>query len=167
MLLINKIRVIAANGLVVFAALSMASVATAVEVPGKVIYKMPSRELVTRDVSLDVPPMGQGKVIWKSANSQMESHAFKTTKKNGRITFSVLFLDPPGAPANTAMVITGAYLRGTNQVIYYGDVYSKQYEGGHDDAKALLDDAEKGLNDDGSGWTYAGGFKFGKELTAQ
>jgi hypothetical protein len=148
----------------VFALFTLATSAHAVEVPGKVIYKMPSNALVTRDVRLDVPPRGQGKVIWKSAHSQMESHAFKTKKLNGRTIFSVLFLDPPGAPDHTAMVITGSYLRGTNEVIYYGDIYAKHYEGGHGDIATLLDDAEQSLEDDGSGWAYAGGFKFGKTL---
>jgi hypothetical protein len=142
-----------------------ATAAHAVEVPGKVIYKMPSNELVTRDVSLDVPPRGQGKVIWKSAHSTMESHAFKTKKMNGRTIFSVLFLNPPGAPDHTAMLISGSYLRGTNEVIYYGDIYSKHFTEGHGDFDGLLNDAEATMDQDGSEWSYAGGFKFGKTIS--
>jgi|LakMenEpi03Aug12_release.lakeMendotaPanAssembly.Ray.scaffolds.fasta_scaffold471407_2 hypothetical protein len=146
-----------------------ATSALAVEVPGKVIYKMPSGELVRRDVTLDVPPRGQGKVVWKTANYQVESHAFKTKKHLGRTIFSVLFLNVPGAPAGTAMALVGSYLRGSNEVIYYGDVYGKHVEADTTtNPEAMLDELLTNTNLDHDGekdWHYAGGFKFNKEIT--
>ena len=118
------LRRLALNGLVL-GSFFISMAAQAVEVPGKVIYKMPAGELVRRDVALDVPPRGEGKVIWKTAHHTLESHAFKTKKHLGRTIFSVVFLNVPGAPKNTAMALVGTYLRGTNEVIYYGDIYSK------------------------------------------
>lgn len=150
--------------LVMFAATSV----HAVEVPGKVIYKMPSGELVRRDVSLDVPPRGQGKVIWKTANYRVESHAFKTKKHLGRTIFSVLFLNVPGAPEGTAMALVGSYLRGSNEVIYYGDVYGKHVTPEMTaNPEATLDELTSKSNfdhGDETDWHYAGGFKFNKEI---
>lgn len=142
----------------------------AAEVPGKVIYKMPSGELVRRDVTLDVPPRGEGKVIWKTANYRVESHAFKTKKHLGKTIFSVLFLDVPGAPEGTAMALVGTYLRGSNEVIYYGDVYGKHMDESptsQDQADRLLDEVlgqTSFQHDDNKDWHFAGGFKFGKVL---
>lgn len=156
------------------ASLFISSASFAVEVPGKVFYKMPAGELVQREVSLDVPARGQGKVILKSAHHSLESHAFKTKKVNGRTIFSVLFLNPPGAPANTAMVLTGTYLRGSNYVAYYGDVYSKPFteetQQTQIQGERLLDEvlnlhdiaqAEQGEES----WKFSGGFKFGMKLS--
>ncbi len=152
-------------------ALSFATSVSAVEVPGKVIYKMPSGELVRRDVSLDVPPRGQGKVVWKTANYRVESHAFKTKKHLGRTIFSVLFLNVPGAPEGTAMALVGSYLRGSNEVIYYGDVYGKHISNqseAEQNPEGLLDELLKSHetldHGDEKDWHYAGGFKFGKEI---
>lgn len=150
------------------------SIALAAEVPGKVFYKMPSGEMVKREVKLDVPARGQGKVIFKTTNHNLESHAFKTKKAHGRTIFSVLFLDPPGAPEHTAMVLTGTYMRGTNYVVYYGDIYSKTYDGDKqslqgeqmlDDVLAAHDDATSTASQDD--WKFSGGFKFSMPLTAQ
>ncbi len=156
------------------ASLFLGSVARAAEVPGKVFYKMPSGELVQREVKLDVPPRGQGKVIFKSAHHSLESHAFKTKKTHGRTIFSVLFLDPPGAPEHTAMVLTGTYLRGTNYVAYYGDIYSKTYEGDRQSllGEQMLDEVlsshdQDDANQDGDDWKFSGGFKFSMPLSAQ
>lgn len=165
------------------ASMFLSSKSFAVEVPGKVFYKMPAGDLVSRAVKLDVPPRGEGKVIFKSEHHELESHAFKTKKAHGRTVFSVLFLNPPGAPANTAMVLTGSYMRGSNYVAYYGDVYSKtisegmqqlQQEGQQSQraGQKLLDEvlnlnfarnAEQGDDD----WKFSGGFKFGKKISHQ
>ena len=157
-----------ANVAVLAAVLCSTSLAFAVEVPGKVIYKMPSGELVRRDVTLDVPPRGQGKVVWKTANYRVESHAFKTKKHLGRTIFSVLFLDVPGAPEGTAMALVGSYLRGSNEVIYYGDVYGKHVEAAAiSNPEAMLDEVLSVTTLDHEGekdWHYAGGFKFNKEI---
>ena len=160
---------IASLALVLGIALS-STLAQAAEVPGKVIYKMPSGELVRRDVTLDVPPRGEGKVVWKTANYRVESHAFKTKKHLGRTIFSVLFLNVPGAPEGTAMALVGSYLRGSNEVIYYGDIYGKHLEGdssGNSSPDSMLDELLQSAtfqHEGESDWHYAGGFKFGKSI---
>jgi hypothetical protein len=155
-----------------YSALLLSSASLAVEVPGKIFYKKPSGELIAREVKLDVPPRGQGKVLLKTTNHTLESHAFKSKLVHGRTVFSVLFLDPPGAPANTAMVLTGTYLRGTNYVAYYGDIYSKIYSGDRqsdfgeklmDEALAAQDESAPSLPD--GDWNFAGGFKFSMPLS--
>lgn len=154
--------------LIVLSVMSWSFAASAVEVPGQVFYKMPTGDLVFRDVTLDVPPMGRGKVIFKSEHYNIESHGFKTIKSHGKITFAVVFLNPPGAPANTAMALVGSYIRGSNHVMYFGDVYAKQYEAGatSEDMAKLLEgafDASTSREDnsqDEHPWTFAGGFRF-------
>jgi hypothetical protein len=163
------LRRLALNGLVL-GSFFISMAAQAVEVPGKVIYKMPAGELVRRDVSLDVPPRGQGKVLWKTAHHTLESHAFKTKKHLGRTIFSVVFLNVPGAPKNTAMALVGTYLRGTNEVIYYGDIYSKICEETPsadvvDEVLAQVTGGADTSGDEENAWNFSGGFKFGKELT--
>ncbi len=130
----------------------------AVDVNGHVVYKMPSGELVNREVVLDVPPRGQGKVIWKTSSHQLESEHFRTRHVNGRVIFEVLFKNPPGAPANTMMALTGTYQRGSNGVIYYGDIYaSKPRPNGGSPA-----DPDKALDDltAQDRWKYSAGFMF-------
>ena len=86
----------------------------------------------------------------------------------------MLFLNPPGAPANTAMVLTGTYLRGSNYVAYYGDVYSKpfteetlqtQIQGERllDELLNLHDVAQAEQGEES--WKFSGGFKFGMKLS--
>ncbi len=137
--------------------------AYSVEVKGAVTYKMPQGELVSRNVSLDVPPMGQGKVKWISNGKVSESHSFKTKKFNNRVVFEVLFLNPEGAPPNTAMAISGSYLRGTNGVIYYGDVYGRSIneDGNFDDSIESFNVSDASFEMDANRkWMHAGGFMF-------
>jgi hypothetical protein len=144
-------------------AIMPASKSFAVEVKGAVTYKMPQGQLVNRDVILDVPPMGQGKVKWISNGKVSESHSFRTRKVNNRVIFEVLFVNPVGAPPETAMALSGSYLRGTNGVIYYGDFYGRKIA---KDADFAAVEAEWSSSDgifeqsNASEWTHGGGFMF-------
>lgn len=111
------------------ALLSTGAMAESVTAPGKVAYIMPSGELVKRDISIEVPARGEGDLFMLAGGQKIKAHAFKTIKANNRTIFAVLFINPPGAPENTAAVYYGTYMRGTNEAIYYGDIYSKTFDG--------------------------------------
>jgi hypothetical protein len=135
---------------------------------GAVFYKMPAGELVKREASLEVPARGQGDVILRSGSLELKAHGFKTVRKHGRAVFYVVFLNPPGAPENTAVVYRGSYLRGSNAAKYWGDVFSKSYraEDLSNPAKttdSLINDLENGQNSD-TEWRHSGGFWFGVEI---
>lgn len=141
----------------VVSSLFAAGLASAVEVAGNFVYKMPAGELVVRDAVLDVPPRGQGSVVLKYAGTSVSSDKFRTRESHGRTIFEVLFMNPPGPPANTAVVLTGSYIRGTNAVIYYGDVYFKTVS---ESEQAGLDFENADFLGDHGGWSHAAGFQF-------
>lgn len=120
---------------------------------GFVTYKHPNGELVNRECSLSVPAMGVGQVKLKCGVHEMITSEFDTTRRHGRIIFSVIFRDIDGAPEGSASKYRGSYLRGSNQAIYYGDVYSSS-------------DASAGLVGD-TAWQYTGGFMFSKDIVAR
>lgn len=134
---------------------------------GAVFYKMPAGELVTREVTLEVPARGQGNVILRGDSLEMIAHGFKTVRSHGRSVFYVVFLDPPGAPANTAVVYRGSYIRGAGKAVYWGDVFTKTFS-----TSGSLSDLTKnpGIEsfvydletspEDGSEWRHNGGFWF-------
>jgi len=155
------------------ATLSTAALAN-VTATGKVFYKMPGGELIKRDATLTVPSRGQGKVVLRSGNNiKMESTRFRSISANGRTVFQVMFVNPPGAPENTASVFSGTYTRGRNAAVYFGDFFGRSWSSSDDMMNAIGDfgqDAESeaimsafGPTDDA--WQWAGGFGF-KAMTA-
>lgn len=123
--------------------------AESAEVPGQLFYKMPAGNIVTRNVSLVVPVRGEGDVILKSEHHQITAHHFEHKEVHGRKIFKAMFMNPPGAPEGTCLVLTGTYLRGDNLVLYYGDMYQSQ----------------NGQGGEGMNPQYAGGFNFQMPLT--
>ena len=118
---------------------------------GVVTYPHPNGQLVNRKCQLWIPAMGQGDVTLKCGDWSASSTEFSTTHEQGKIAFSVIFRDVPGAPTGTAALYRGAYLRGSNRAIYYGDVSSG---------------IGQGLTINSStGWNYVGGFMFSKEIS--
>lgn len=147
-----------------FLFLSTFSYGASIEAPGKVFYKMSTGEIVKREVSLVVPAKGQGDVILKYAGKQAKAAKFWTAKKFGKTTFNVLFKDVPGAPKEWAALYTGAYLRGTNAALYYGDVYSIPKKA-VDELLAVAPGTEAlDLALDKAGRHYAGGFGFNAKI---
>jgi len=116
---------------------------------GGVSYLHPNGNIVSRDCSLWVPARGEGEVSLKCGEWTASTTNFYTTKSEGKTTFSVVFLEIPGAPAGTMALYSGAYVRGNNLALYYGDVYSSNF------------DVQTYQTTD---WTYVGGFKFSKEI---
>ncbi|NDE15174.1 hypothetical protein EBZ80_09630 [bacterium] len=141
---------------------------------GGVFYKMPSGELITRDASLEVPARGQGDVILRSGDHALTAHGFKSVHKGDRIVFYVVFLNPPGAPENFAVIYRGSYLRGSNGAKYWGDFYTKQFDkpedlagmasaSGIDNFLSDLETTGQGGNDH-KPWHHGGGFWFAAKV---
>lgn len=121
--------------------------AAGVEAKGHTLYKMPTGELVNREVSLFVPAKGQGKVLLKFQGGEIEAKSFSTREARGRTVFYVQFEDVPLAPKGTDMLFKGTYLRGTNEAVYYGDIFGRNKSAGQ------------------KKWGYAGGFYFSAPVT--
>jgi len=119
---------------------------------GVVTYPHPNGNLVTRDCQLFVPARGQGDVTLKCGNWSTSTSEFNTKHESGKTIFSVIFRDVPGAPAGTSALYSGAYMRGSNRALYYGDVFSGTGTGLS--AESM------------EGWNYVGGFMFSKDITA-
>lgn len=154
-------NIFAISALTVFSFATSAH-AQSIVAQGKVVYKMPSGEIVFRNASLEVPSRGQGDVILRSGDFELKSHAFKSHEQNGRIVFNVIFLNPPGAPENTVALYKGTYLRGSNLAMYYGDAFTGTYT---DEQKAIqvlnsLKAETPLLETSHPELTYAAGFQF-------
>lgn len=128
-----------------------------IDAPGKVFYKMPSGEMVTRDVTLEVPSMGQGKVVLKGSNFSLTADRFFTVHHNGRAIFYVVFSGFPTSKEGEIAVYRGTYTRGSNLAIYYGDVFVGQ-DNQDDDAMV------NALSDGNDDFKYIAGFYFKAEV---
>ena len=124
----------------------------AAEAEGQVFYKLPSGELVHRDVTLEVPSRGEGDVILRGETTEFTSIKHFTVKKKGKTTFYVIFKETSPEGKVVYKVFRGAYLRGTNQAKYYGDIYVKTQVPG----TSTLAEASVGK--------YVGGFWFKADI---
>ena len=127
--------------------LSMAITAHAAPVDGKIVYQLPSGEIVDREVRLDVPPRGIGEVILSGEKFEWRTENFWTVKKAGQEKFYAVFKAEFMGMKST-ILFKGTYIRGTNKILYYGDFYKQK--GFHDITQA------NGLRN----FTFKGGFKF-------
>jgi len=117
----------------------------AAQVEGSIFYLKPDGEMATRDVTIDVPARGQGEVVLSGNGFEWRSDNFWTVENKGRSIFYVSFQSEFRGQQFTT-VFRGTYLRGTNQLRYYGDFYKKS---GHEaDFKNL------------STYKHSGGFEF-------
>ncbi len=121
----------------------------AAPVDGEIYYKLPSGELTTRQVILDVPSRGQGEVVLSGTNFEWRTKKFKSFNQNGQTIFIAAF-NTSFQSFKSTIIIKGTYLKGTNQIKFYGDVYKRS---GH---LPLADSLEQNL----SGIDYIGGFSF-------
>jgi len=118
---------------------------SATPVDGKIFYKLPSGELTERRVTLEVPSRGQGEVVLSGANFEWRTTQFKTVVKNGKTSFIAAFKTSFMSFKST-MILKGSYLRGSNKILYYGDLYKRD---GHKSSELSITNAQ-----------YQGGFKF-------
>jgi hypothetical protein len=126
--------------------LFFSSVAFATSVGGKIFYEIPgANRVAVRDVSLDVPPRGQGELVLRGKGFEWRSDKFWTVKNDGQTIFYVAF-QTEFEEHKATILFRGTYLKGSNLILYYGDFYKKP---GHDF-----------VNRDISDFKYKGGFKF-------
>ena len=139
-----------------------AAYAGSVEAPGKVFYKMPAGEIVSRNLSIVVPERGQGDVILKAGDKEFKADRFFTREANQAKIFYVILSEFPGATPGDIAVYRGVYTRGSNLAIYYGNVFvgkSTQYS--DDGLHELLSIGEN------SDFKYAAGFYFSAKVPAE
>jgi len=115
---------------------------------GTVTYKHPDGKLVDRSCQLWVPAMGLGEVTLQCGTWSTSTTNFETVKENGKTTFSVVFENMRGAPEGAVAKYSGAYIRGSNRALYYGDVFS-----------GIKTASTSSVN-----WNYVGGFVFSKDI---
>lgn len=96
--------------------------AFAKDVEGTITYKLPSGDLVSRDVILNVPSRGQGEVVLSGKSFEWKSKKFKSYTIAGQTIFAVAFTEKFRGIESTTL-LKGTYLKGKNQIIYIGDVY--------------------------------------------
>lgn len=96
----------------------------AADVDGTLTYKLPNGELATRDVTLTVPSMGQGDVVLSGNNFEWTTTEFSSYEKNGKTVFKAVFRTE-FMNFKSTIVFKGAYLQGTNEIIYAGSFYKK------------------------------------------
>lgn len=96
--------------------------AFAAAVDGTLTYKLPSGDLVDRDVTLEVPSRGQGEVVLSGKNFEWKTTKFRSFERAGKLTFVAAFdTDFRGMKSKT--ILRGTYLQGKNTIIYTGDMY--------------------------------------------
>lgn len=117
-------------------------------VDGKIFYKM-GEEIVKRNVTLEVPSRGQGEVVLRGDKFEWKTTKFWTVKKAGKTTFIAVF-KTQFRQWKSLIAFKGTYLKGSNKILYYGDMYKKP---GH-----TFDDQSL------AGFTHSGGFKFKYDL---
>ena len=117
----------------------------AAPVDGQIFYKLPSGDVATRDVVLEVPSRGQGEVILSGSNFEWRTKAFKTIQVKGQTLFIAAF-KAEFMNFKSTIIFKGTYLQGSNKLVYYGDFYKKK---GHSE-----------LSEDLVGFDYEGGFNF-------
>ncbi len=140
---------------------STSAQASNTEAEGKVFYVAASGEIVKRDVTLEVPSRGQGDIILRNTSRSFEStaHAARSQELNGRVVFTVLFLNPGNMGDD--LVFRGSYMRGSNKAVYFGDMFKKPTGTGH---SLDIESIERSILDHHAGWNHAGGFKFKTDM---
>lgn len=134
---------------------------TTLDAPGKVFYKMPNGEIVTREATLEVPARGQGDVRLKGSHTEITARRFFSRSHNQRTIFYVIFDEYPGQQQGDVAVYRGTYSRGSNMAIYYGDVFiMSEEELAQDDLHAKLSEGSQTHDH----VKYVAGFYFRAEI---
>ena len=100
--------------------LSLNVYATAVD--GKITYKLPTGDLVDRDVVLEVPSRGQGEVVLSGKNFEWRTKNFQSFKTLGKDTFVATF-DTKFMGMQSTLIFKGTYFKGKNRLFYVGDIF--------------------------------------------
>ena len=133
-----------------------------VDAPGHVFYKDKEGAMVKRDVTLSVPPCGEGELVLSAGDWKAATTHFFTYEAAGRVVFTAVFIKPFPSHSETSLVLTGSYMRGTNKAVYWGDMFKT-----HEEIKAPMMSLLKTNPEMALGSTHfhhVGGFKFKAEV---
>lgn len=101
---------------------SLSIIALAKPVDGTLTYKLPSGDLVDRDVVLEVPSRGQGEVVLSGRSFEWRTTQFKSFERLGKQVFVAVF-DAEFQGMKSKIIFNGTYLKGSNKLIYTGDMF--------------------------------------------
>ena len=117
--------------------------ATTMEANGHILYNSPDNGLMTIPASLSHVPDGDV-TLTVEGHDPIVAKKYYTRKRDGRTMLNVIFQlthhESQIFPADFAedggmnapkkyMVLTGSYIRATNQSVYYGDLYGAKGKG--------------------------------------
>lgn len=129
-----------------------------VEAPGHVFYKDKEGALVKREVTLSVPPRGEGELVLSADGWRASTTHFFSQEVAGRIVFTAVFIKPFGEHSQSSLVINGSYVRGTNMAVYWGDMFKTKTEIEPEMLASLKSSPSSALHD--HCFEHVGGFKF-------
>jgi hypothetical protein len=133
-----------------------------VDAPGHVFYKVKEGALVKRDVTLTVPPCGEGELVLSAEGWKASTTHFFTNEVAGRVIFTAVFIKPFGEHSESSLIITGSYMRGTNKAVYWGDMYKTKTEVEPGTIALLKSDPSAALGS--HNFQHVGGFKFKADI---
>jgi hypothetical protein len=94
----------------------------ATDVTGKIFYKLPNGNLVSRAATIQVPSRGQGEVVLKGENFEWKTTVFSSKEAHGQQIFEATFpVEWQGESSQFKFI--GTYIRAENKIVYYGDFY--------------------------------------------
>jgi hypothetical protein len=126
------------------------SVSLAAPIDGQIFYTLPSGEYVERDVTIEVPSRGEGEVVLSGNNFEWRTANFTSYTKNGQTVFIAAF-QTEFREFKSTTVLKGTYIKGSNKIVYYGDMYKKNGLG------------EVDLSLEKNDFSFTGGFRFSYE----
>ena len=113
---------------IIILSLLMSFAAVATEVDGEIFYTVPSGDLASRSVTLDVPSRGRGEVVLRGNSFEWRTDKFYSRKIAGKQTFVAIF-ETEFRGEKSRMAFVGTYIRSNDQIRYYGDIYKRKNKG--------------------------------------
>lgn len=131
-----------------------------VQVEGKIIYKR-GDVLQPLTAKLALPPRGQGELFLQlqSREDWFKADQFFYETKAGREVFYMVF---PHYEEGKSFVFRGTYVRGSNLVLYYGDIFDFDKHELQDSPEGMTPELFKELHHQ---TRYVGAFYFTKDRT--
>jgi len=138
------------------ALLFVTTTASALTVPGKIVYKNSKGSIVSKPLSLSFSKETK-EVVAHFGKHKIPADYQIIQVKSGRTLYYLVFNNPPGMKKGKSVVTKGTVLRGNNMALYYGDFFAVSHHGQREN---LYQDLERdGIKDD-ERYRYLGGFYF-------